>query len=114
TSAAVNATGDYYQGAFGNDSAATALDDAFATGSSSAGVLATDSTGAANLVDYLNDQYASGAEPGNFVFLRLNPSVADEGVSKYWEVSSANASTVADRPVLSIEISASGDTQAPS
>lgn len=102
----VNAATDYFEGPYGTDTAATPIDDAFATISSQPGELVTDSTGFDNLVDYINAQYANGAQGGDFIFLRLNPSIADEGNFKYWVISSADSSTPEWRPLLAVEISA--------
>jgi len=114
TTSAVSASTDYYDGSFTGDSSATPIDDAFATLSSSTGtILVTDSTGESNLADYLNAQYTAGAEGGDFVFLRLNPSDPNVGNYLYWVFSSANASTSGDRPTLSIEVTDNSDTEDP-
>ncbi|MFW6154715.1 MAG: PKD domain-containing protein [Planctomycetota bacterium] len=95
--------GDFYQGAYDGDSTdAWALQDDFATLATPSGNVATDATGDANLASYVADQYAAGAQGGDYVFLRLNPDIADVEDYWYWVFTSANGSPV---PVLTIETS---------
>lgn len=69
-------------------SATTATDNTDATllqtalipaGNASFGLKTTDSTGSANLIAYLNAQYAGGAGAGKHIFLRLSADAAQTG-----------------------------------
>ncbi|MCK5829264.1 MAG: hypothetical protein KAH20_03085 [Methylococcales bacterium] len=91
---------DYYQGAYGTDlTDATPLQDNFVTQTSLDGLQSADTTGQINLVSYINAQYQSGAKGGDYVFIRLNPDVADVSSYQYWEFSTANSNQV---PVLTV------------
>lgn len=105
SSSAVNSSGDFYEGSYGSDSSATALDNAFATSSSpSSTVLTVDSVGSSALVDFLNAQYAAGAQGGDYIFLRLNPSDTDVANYHYWLFSSTDTGSASNRPTLSIDV----------
>jgi len=93
---------DYYEGAYDGDPGATALQDNFATPSSSTGSMTTSASGDVNLAAFLAAQYTAGAQGGEYVFLRLNQDVADNPDYKYWTFSSADSDTPAWRPVLTI------------
>ncbi|MFW6145941.1 MAG: PKD domain-containing protein [Planctomycetota bacterium] len=104
-------TSDFYQGAYGGDTTdAWALQDDFATLSTPTGIVATGATGDANLASYLADQYAAGAQGGDYVFLRLNPDVADVEDYWYWLFTSADGTVV---PVLTIETNVAASNEAP-
>jgi chitodextrinase len=81
----------YYDGTFDGDAGAEGIEGAILTPSSTSGAISTSSTGDANLVDYLNAQYDAGAEGGDYVLIRLNSSVSNEGNYKYYTVSTANS-----------------------
>src|SRR5690606_15427910 len=98
-------TSMYYDGSYGGDSSATAIDDDILTLADSFGTITTSSTGAANLVAYLNDQYANGAQGGDFVFLRLNSDIVNEPNYHYYVVATGNSNTP---PVLTIGVGMSG------
>jgi hypothetical protein len=68
--------GDYYEGALDTTNADLIQNDVV-TSSTGNVALATDATGDANLVTYLNNQYAAGAG-GQYVYLRFSPD-ADQG-----------------------------------
>lgn len=102
STAGVSAATDYYQGAYGDDPNATPLQDDILTLSSTEGRMSTDATGSANLASYLTAQYDNGAQPGDYVKLRLNIDVANESNYYYYKVDSANNGTVENRPVLNI------------
>lgn len=57
----------------------------------------TSATGNANLIDFLNEQYAGGEGIGDYVFLRLN---VDADTTKRWSLSSGNESDDARKPQL--------------
>lgn len=68
--------GDFYVGS-AIDPTATLIQESFLTPASSAGFVGapnnnTDATGDANLLAFLNDSYADGANAGQYVFLRLS------------------------------------------
>jgi chitodextrinase len=112
TSSMVESPEDYYEGPYGSDALASALDDNFATLTSpTSSVLKTDSVGDVNLMEYINAQYLAGAQGGEFIFLRLNPSVVDERDHSYWVFSSANSEEPSLRPTLVLELAV--DNEAP-
>ena len=77
SSAAVLAS-DFYAGPTPDPTDATLLQADFLTFGASGGSedVETNAAADATLLDYLNAQYANGAEGGDFVFFRLNPDVA--------------------------------------
>jgi len=93
---------DFYQGDFGSDTTdAWGLQDDFAVITTPAdSIVSTDAAGDATLAAYLSAQYAAGAQGGDWVFLRINPDVANQTNYYYWEFTSANSSP---KPVLTIE-----------
>jgi len=95
-------TTDYYEGAYDGDANATALVNDFATPSTSTGTLETDASGDAALAAYIAAQYTAGAEGGDYVFIRLNPDIADVADYVYHEIASAEYATAAYRPVLTL------------
>ncbi|UXX79909.1 hypothetical protein N7E81_02160 [Reichenbachiella carrageenanivorans] len=68
---------DYYQGVYGGDPNATALQQKWAENTTPIGAITTSSAANTALVDYLNQQVANGAKGGDYVFLRVNVNVAD-------------------------------------
>ncbi|MDW3211998.1 MAG: T9SS type A sorting domain-containing protein [Reichenbachiella sp.] len=74
---------DYYQGVYDGDENATAIQQKWAATSGPTsqtvepGVVATTIEGGESLTDYLNAQLQAGAEPGDYVFLRVNVNVAN-------------------------------------
>ena len=57
----------------------------------------TSGVGGANLVSFLNEQYAGGAGAGDYVFLRLN---SDAESTQRWSLASGNVSNEAHKPQL--------------
>ncbi|MCK5905929.1 MAG: hypothetical protein KAG86_11625, partial [Gammaproteobacteria bacterium] len=91
---------DYYQGAYGTDlTDATPLQDDFVTQTSLVGLQSIDTIGQTNLISYINAQYQSGAKGGDYLFIRLNPDVADVSSYRYWEFATANSNQA---PVLKV------------
>lgn len=80
----------YYDGNYGGDPAAQALQDDIMTPASPLGLVQTDETGSLNLAAYLRAQLATGAQPGDYILLRLNSDVTNESNYKYYEVTTAN------------------------
>lgn len=104
----------YYEGAYGGDSNATGLQDNFITTASAIGTITTNGTGSANLVDYLNAQYAAGANGGDYVIIRINSDVINESSYSYYNIATAN-NTTAQKPVLAFDTNtAASDTEDPS
>lgn len=66
-----------------------------ASGSSSFGVKMNDDIGSANLIAYLNAQYAGGAGIGKFVFLRLSADAAQVGGSSRYVFTSTDGAMAA-------------------
>lgn len=99
----------YYDSSYDGDSNATGIQDDIMNPSSSTGTITTDSTGDDNLVDFLNAQYAAGAEGGDYVLFRLS-SDANQGNYNYYTIDTAESS---NKPHLTLQ-SGGADTQAPS
>jgi hypothetical protein len=57
----------------------------------------TSETGDANLLDFLNAQYAGGAGAGEYVFLRLN---VDADTSQRWKIASGDAASEEQKPQI--------------
>jgi hypothetical protein len=92
---------DYYIGDDADPTDATLIQQDIMTPSSTAeSTISTDGGGSANLLAYLNAQYASGAGVGEYVFLRLNP---DGGVNttQGYDVYTANELEETRRPTIS-------------
>ncbi|MEP2026210.1 MAG: putative Ig domain-containing protein [Reichenbachiella sp.] len=74
---------DYYQGVYDSDENAMAIQQKWASTSGATsqtlepGVVETSLEGGEALTDYLNAQLLAGAQPGDYVFLRVNVNVAD-------------------------------------
>ncbi len=93
---------DYFEGAYGTDATdATAIQTGLASKTSTVGTLGLNASGISSLTSYLNAQYANGAGANQYVFLRLNAE-SDQLKSRYWKFATANASTVSQKPSLSI------------
>jgi len=107
-------SGDFYQGSYDGDTTdATAIMEDFVTPSTSTGALTIESgTAAQALVDYLNAAVSAGAEEGDWVFIRLSPD-ALESSTKYYGFRSANYTTSAERPTLTITVGGTIATSAP-
>ncbi|MFK8110715.1 MAG: hypothetical protein AB8B91_00850, partial [Rubripirellula sp.] len=85
---------DYYgQTADEDPSDATRLQTNVLTHQTPLGLIHTSPTGNASLLDYLNDQYASGVGAGDYVFLRLNTAGAKDGIDRATLTMSEGAST---------------------
>ncbi len=84
---------DYYQGPLGGDlTGVFEIQDDFSTQASAIGRLTSNETGKVNLSAYINAQYQAGASAGDYIFIRLNPDVAEVTNYHYWEFSTANSS----------------------
>ncbi|MEP0367028.1 MAG: T9SS type A sorting domain-containing protein [Cyclobacteriaceae bacterium] len=68
---------DYYQGAYGEDESATAIQQQWAVKETPVGIVNTSDEGGKALLAYIKEQYANGAVAGDFVFLRVSVSVPD-------------------------------------
>lgn len=81
----------FYQGTYGQDLTARPIQSAYADGTSISGTTRLSETGKEGIKAYLNTSYEVGAKPGDYVFIRLNPS--SEDVEKYnrWIFQSGNA-----------------------
>ncbi len=98
-------SGDFYQGSFTGDPDSTGTQDDIVTPSTSTGTINTDGSGDTALKNYLNAQYITGAEGGDYVFLRLNSDTNEtNNPQRYYTFSSANHGTVNQRPVLTVTI----------
>jgi hypothetical protein len=101
---------DYFEGAFGTDPSATAIQESILTSAASQSSapsmpngtrVETDATGDSNLVTFLNTVYANGAQAGDYVFFRLNDQKdINTNVGRYYTL--ASAEDTANAPELSI------------
>ena len=89
---------DYYGGTDTEDPNAVRLqDDLLVEDMAINAPVLTSPVGNANLIDFLNTQYAGGAGIGDYVFLRLN---VDADTTQRWNLVSGDASDDAQRPQL--------------
>ncbi|WP_269538023.1 right-handed parallel beta-helix repeat-containing protein [Cerasicoccus fimbriatus] len=100
----VSAATDFYNGAFGNDYYSTPIQQAIMVNSESIGSISSNADGNFHLAQYLNAQYADGAEGGDYVFLRVNSDQIDHLPYRYWSVATADHTDPDFRPVLTVEI----------
>jgi hypothetical protein len=99
--------GDFYQGVFDGDGTdAWAIEDDFATLSTPEDWVTTAASVEDDLGSYIQAQYNAGAVGGDYIFLRLNPDVADVGSYHFWEFATANH---ANKPQLTI-VTGSGNS----
>jgi PKD repeat protein len=70
----------------------------------------TDELGAANLAAWMQAQYDDGAQPGDYVFLRLHAAFASAG---FFGVYSAENADTAKRPVLTLGLGTAGGSTPP-
>lgn len=101
----VQAPGDYYLGAFGEDpTSATPLHDDLLTPTTADGPITTSGgigSGAGTLASYLNNLYATDpAASDKFLFLRINPDADPSGTNNRYRVTPANDVNVANHPTL--------------
>ncbi len=66
----------------------------------SLGIKRTSAVGVVNLTDYLNAQYAGGANAGKYVFLRLNPDRTPKFSFKFGRFSASETGNADNRPTL--------------
>ncbi len=104
---------DYYRGAFGGDAAATAIQDYIVYESQKLGQAApgevgrhdTEAAAETALGAWVQTMYDSPeynmAGP-NYVFVRLNDRGLFTNTTRYWSVATGNATTVENRPVLTL------------
>lgn len=96
-------TTDFFEGEYGTDPNATAIQAAFMNGSSpEPSVITSTPEGAASLAGYLTDLYEAGAA-GNFLALRLSNDVLNAGNYNYFDIAAANyTDDAAMLPMLTI------------
>lgn len=74
--------GDFYsQTSTADPTDATRLQQSILTNSTPVGLVSTSGGGSANLLNYLNEQYAGGAGVGEYVFLRINTRALKSGLN---------------------------------
>ncbi len=93
---------DYWQGAYGTDPNAVAIQQKFAVKETPVGELKSSEAANQAFVDYINAQIANGAKEGDFIFLRVNVNVADAPTYGRIDISSADSSIPENAPVLKI------------
>lgn len=93
---------DYYVGP--NDTSATKLAEDFITdGTARPGVVNSPSAADTAIVAYLAEQYANGAQAGDYVFFRLSPD--ESSIPQAWNtfyIDTANHGVASHRPLLSV------------
>ncbi len=94
---------DYYQGDISGDLTARPIQQDF-LGKNKGATIKTSTEGSSILKDYLNSVYQSGAQAGDFIFLRLSPSSKDVKDYHRWVFSSANADDFEKKPKLLVVI----------
>ncbi|MCH6258439.1 putative Ig domain-containing protein, partial [Puniceicoccaceae bacterium K14] len=99
----------FYSGFFGGDSHADIwpLQSAFAKPNSPSGYV--DSDASSELTSFITEQFLYGAEEGELIYFRLNPSISDESNYKFWEFSTANRSNYEPMLILEITSGLSGE-----
>jgi hypothetical protein len=106
SSAVPTGTGNYYQGQpigglnDGNLTHPLIQDNFVTTAATANAIVTTDATGSANLVSYLNGQYAGGLGAGQYVFLRAVPDTTTVTQFTGYNFAAADNSTAAARPTL--------------
>lgn len=90
-------TADHFEGtpAIPFDTSNTLLQDSLLNDTSVTGLNSTDSSGSQALTDFLNTQYAGGANAGQFVFLRINRAEDPTAGTERFRIATAN-NTVGD------------------
>lgn len=83
------------------------------SGSSEFGLKTTDENGSANLLAYLNAQYAGGAGAGRYVFLRLAADTTQAGGTSRYRITSANGALAASNNALWPRLTYSAIAQTP-
>ena len=91
---------DFFAGDYGTDASATALQDDIFTLSTTNGQKTTNCSEA--FANFINAQYTAGAVGGDFIFIRLGLDVSNSANYDYWTISSQDATTAANRPVLTL------------
>ena len=100
---------DYYgQTSTGDPTDATRLQTGILTDATPLGAISTSAGGDSALLDYLNDQYDSGAGIGEYVFLRLNTAEPKAGINRA-TLTMAESSDEGSRPRI-VYSSSSGPT----
>jgi len=94
-------TSDFWQGPFDHETAkGHSLIDDLITPSSSVGKISTGQN--QKLTKFIKDQYEQNANPGDFIFFRLNNDEVNENQNSYYQISSANNGTSIHTPLLKI------------
>lgn len=93
---------DYWQGAYGTDPNATAIQQRFAVKETSTGEHFSSEDAKQAFADYINAQIANGAKEGDFIFLRVNVNVADAPTYGRIDISSADAADATHAPELKL------------
>lgn len=96
---------DFFVGDFDTDASATGIQDNYIPNEATVGVINSDATGDANLKAFIQAQYDAG-KAGEYVFLRVNPDVANIATYLRINLSSADHEDVAKKPTLKITFEA--------
>ena len=103
---------DYYSETNAADPTAgtTRLQDDLCTAATSPGLISTSAVGNTALVDFLNAQYAGGANAGKYVFLRLSKDTANGTNTKQYLVTSADGASAAASNIIWPRVSYTANT----
>ena len=98
------AVGDYYFANGADSTDATRLQvDILTPTSTPNSIISTDGTGSANLLAFLNAQYAGGVGVGEYVYLRLNVDGALNNIVRGYNVNTADVADAASKPTITFE-----------
>lgn len=95
---------DYWQGSFSTGGNGTGLIQNYISASSDIGLLPINDADAEGIATFINNQYAQGAQPGNYIFFRLNSNVEDVAANTYFVVGSEDELPSINRPYLELTI----------
>ncbi len=93
---------DFWQGDYGTDANATAIQQQLLTRLSQVGAVHTNEDAGVLLAEYINQQIENGAQPGDFIFLRINVNVANAPDWGMHKMSSADATDDEVKPQVEL------------
>ena len=96
---------DFWQGDYGTDANAFAIQQQLFTRLSQVGNVSTSTDAGELLAEYINKQIENGAKPGDYIFLRININVANAPDWGMHKMSSADAVDETVRPKLELYFS---------
>jgi hypothetical protein len=94
----------YYQGTYGQDLKARPIQNNFVNSDMFLGEVEMLGSGKNELKSYLNTIIEAGSKPGNYFFLRMNPSLKDVKDYNRWSFVSSNSNDAENHPKLEITV----------